>query len=110
MEVTLDSLTDQLRAASTDVSNVTSQFLCLSNTQFLENRVYEDDDDDDDDGKEIPSQEKKDEVKVRSVKLHCSGLHQLVSYGNTLSLSLHQGFMKTEEKKLLEVNDLHVCA
>jgi WASH complex subunit FAM21 len=65
MEVTLDSLTDQLRAASTDVSNVTNQFLCLSNTQFLENRVYDDDN-------EIPSEEKKEEVKVRAVMLHCN--------------------------------------
>jgi WASH complex subunit FAM21 len=66
MEVSLDSLVDQLRAASTDVSNVTNQFLCLSNTQFLENRVY-DDDNDNDDNKEIPSEEKKGEAKVRAV-------------------------------------------
>ncbi|PNF28853.1 hypothetical protein B7P43_G04435 [Cryptotermes secundus] len=66
MEVTLDSLMEQLRATSTDVSNVTSQFLCLSDTQFLENRVYDDDNDDDDDKEEekkeeMPSEEKEEE-------------------------------------------------
>jgi WASH complex subunit FAM21 len=59
-EVALDSLMEQLRATSTDVSNVTNQFLCLSNTQFLENRVY------DDDEKEMPPEEKKEEAKVRA--------------------------------------------
>jgi hypothetical protein len=62
MEVALDSLMEQLRATSTDVGNVTNQFLCLSNTQFLENRVY--DDADDDDEKEIPPEKKKEETKV----------------------------------------------
>jgi hypothetical protein len=70
MEVTLNSLTDQLSAAATDVSNVTNQFLCLSNTQFLENRVYDDDNDDD---KEMPQEEKKEEVKVRGVMYTISG-------------------------------------
>jgi WASH complex subunit FAM21 len=69
-EVALDSLMEQLKATSTDVGNVTNQFLCLSNTQFLENRVYddddEDDDDDDDEEKEMPPEEKKEEAKVRA--------------------------------------------
>ncbi|XP_069691240.1 WASH complex subunit 2 isoform X2 [Periplaneta americana] len=58
-EVALDSLIEQLKATSTDVSNVTNQFLCLANTQFLENRVYDDDD------KETP-EEKKEESKPKT--------------------------------------------
>jgi hypothetical protein len=115
MEVTLDSLMEQLRATSTDVSNVTSQFLCLSDTQFLENRVYDDDNDDDDkneeeeeEEEEMPSEEK--EAKVRAVVLHSSIFHQLISYRNTVTFSLHQVVMKTEEKKVLEINILYVCA
>lgn len=71
MEVTLDSLMEQLRATSTNVSNVTSQFLCLSDTQFLENRVYDDadggddDDADGDDMKEMPLEEKEEELKSK---------------------------------------------
>jgi hypothetical protein len=115
MEVTLDSLMEQLRATSTDVSNVTSQFLCLSDTQFLENRVYDDDDDDndnedDEEEKLMPSEEKEEEAKVRAVMWHCNISHQLISYRNTLALPLHQVVMKIEEKKVLEINSLYVCA
>jgi WASH complex subunit FAM21 len=76
METALDSLVAQLEATATDVNNVTNQFLCLSNTQFLENRVYDDDDDDDDgdddynmnsDYKGMCSEEKKEVAKVRAV-------------------------------------------
>jgi hypothetical protein len=79
VETALDSLMAQLGTTATDVNNVTNQFLCLSNTQFLENRVYDDDDDgggdddnDDEDnsnggGKEMLPEEKKEEAKVRAV-------------------------------------------
>ncbi|KAJ9595725.1 hypothetical protein L9F63_013088, partial [Diploptera punctata] len=59
-EVALDSLMEELRATSTSVNNVTNQFLCLANTQFVENRVY------DDDEKETPPEEKKEEEKPKS--------------------------------------------
>ena len=69
METALDSLMAQLGTAATDVNNVTNQFLCLSNTQFLENRVYDDDDDDNNnsDDKEMLPEQKKEEAKVRAV-------------------------------------------
>lgn len=69
METALDSLMAQLGTSATDVNNVTNQFLCLSNTQFLENRVYDDDDDDNNNGdnKEMLLEQKKEEAKVRSV-------------------------------------------
>jgi WASH complex subunit FAM21 len=74
VETALDSLMGQLGTTATDVNNVTSQFLCLSNTQFLENRVYDDDDDDDDNDdnnnggdKEMLPEAKKEEVKGRAV-------------------------------------------
>ena len=69
METALDSLMAQLGTTATDVNNVTNQFLCLSNTQFLENRVYDDDDDDNNNGddKEMLPEQKKEEVKVRAV-------------------------------------------
>jgi hypothetical protein len=59
----------QLGTSATDVNNVTNQFLCLSNTQFLENRVYDDDDDDNNNGgdKEMLPEQKKVEAKVRSI-------------------------------------------
>jgi hypothetical protein len=59
----------QLGTTATDVNNVTNQFLCLSNTQFLENRVYDDDDDDNNNGddKEMLPDQKKEEAKVRTV-------------------------------------------
>jgi len=59
----------QLGTTATDVNNVTNQFLCLSNTQFLENRVYDDDDDDNNNGddKEMLQDQKKEEAKVRAV-------------------------------------------
>jgi hypothetical protein len=60
----------QLGTSATDVNNVTNQFLCLSNTQFLENRVYDDDDDDDNNNgvdKEMLPEQKKEEAKVRSI-------------------------------------------
>jgi len=68
METALDSLMAQLGTTATDVNNVTNQFLCLSNTQFLENRVY-DDDDDNNNGvdKEMLPEQKKEEAKVRAV-------------------------------------------
>jgi hypothetical protein len=110
MEVTLDSLTEQLRATSADVGNVTNQFLCLSDTQFLENRVYDDDDNEDDGDKEMPSEEKREEAKVRAVILRYNVSHQLICYRNILTLSLHQVVMKTEQKKVLKINVLHVYA
>lgn len=69
METALDSLMAQLGTTATDVNNVTNQFLCLSNTQFLENRVYDDDDDDNNNGddKEMFPEQKKEEAKVRAV-------------------------------------------
>ena len=71
METALDSVMAQLGTTATDVNNVTNQFLCLSNTQFLENRVYDDDDDDDDNNngndKEMLPEQKKEETKVRAV-------------------------------------------
>lgn len=57
----------QLGTTATDVNNVTNQFLCLSNTQFLENRVYDDDDDNNGDDKEMLPEQKKEETKVRAV-------------------------------------------
>ena len=70
METALDSVMAQLGTTATDVNNVTNQFLCLSNTQFLENRVYDDDDDDDNnngDDKEMLPEQKKEEAKVRAL-------------------------------------------
>jgi WASH complex subunit FAM21 len=69
VETALDSLMAQLGTTATDVNNVTNQFLCLSNTQFLENRVYDDDDDDNNNGddKEMLPEQKKEEAKVRAV-------------------------------------------
>lgn len=68
METALDSLMAQMGTTATDVNNVTNQFLCLSNTQFLENRVYDDDDDDNNNGddKEMLPEQKKEEAKVRA--------------------------------------------
>lgn len=58
----------QLGTTATDVNNVTNQFLCLSNTQFLENRVYDDDDDNNNgDDKRMLAEQKKEEAKVRAV-------------------------------------------
>jgi len=70
VETALDSVMAQLGTTATDVNNVTNQFLCLSNTQFLENRVYDDDDDDDNSNggdKEMLPEQKKEEAKVRAV-------------------------------------------
>lgn len=69
VETALDSVMAQLGTTATDVNNVTNQFLCLSNTQFLENRVYDDDDDDDNnngDDKEMLPEQKKEEAKLKS--------------------------------------------
>jgi hypothetical protein len=96
---------EQLRATSTDVSNVTNQFLCLSNTQFLENRVY------DDDEKEITPEERKEEVKVRAelCKLYTLLYYKLTMHGaahlffscrNKLMASFSQGVnINTEQHK-----------
>ncbi|PSN44867.1 WASH complex subunit 2 [Blattella germanica] len=77
-EVALDSLMEQLRATSTDVSNVTNQFLCLANTQFVENRVY------DDDEKETPPEEKKEEEKVSIILFSFCEILYIISVVNIL--------------------------
>jgi len=68
VETALDSLMAQMGTTATDVNDVTNQFLCLSNTQFLENRVYDDDDDDNNNGddKEVLPDQKKEEAKLKS--------------------------------------------
>ncbi|XP_063220287.1 WASH complex subunit 2-like isoform X2 [Bacillus rossius redtenbacheri] len=43
-EVALNSLVDGMKSTAVDISNVTNTFLMLTNTQFVENRVYDDDD------------------------------------------------------------------
>lgn len=48
----------EVKSATTEVHNVTNMFLMLSNTQFVENRVY------DDEEKETPREEKKVDTKV----------------------------------------------
>ncbi|XP_021933129.1 WASH complex subunit 2-like isoform X4 [Zootermopsis nevadensis] len=94
-EVTLDSLMEQLRATSTDVSNVTNQFLCLSNTQFLENRVY---DDDEDDEKGVPPEEKKEEAKqIKSKEEQEAEVVARVREALTLGISILDNMFDTVE-------------
>ncbi|KAK7793909.1 hypothetical protein R5R35_011843 [Gryllus longicercus] len=61
-EVALDKLVEDLKTTSTSVQNATNTFLFLANTQFVENRVY------DDDEKETPPEEKKDDVSLPKSK------------------------------------------
>ncbi|XP_066991441.2 WASH complex subunit 2 [Anabrus simplex] len=58
-EVSLNKLIEELKTTSTEISNVTNSFLALANTQFVENRVY------DDDENENSSEDKKEEEKIR---------------------------------------------
>lgn len=61
-EVALDKLMEDMKTTSINVQNVTNTFLSLANTQFVENRVY------DDDEKETPVEEKVEDMKKTKSK------------------------------------------
>lgn len=50
-EKALDTLAEEISTLTSDINTTNNKFLCLANTQFVENRVYEDDD------KETPQDE-----------------------------------------------------
>lgn len=56
----MDSLVEEVNTLTSDVNTTNNKFLCLANTQFVENRVYDDDD------KETPQDEPVPEKKVSS--------------------------------------------
>ena len=59
-QCSMNELVNSFEETSTIVHNVTNQFLAIQNSQFVENRVYDD---------ETPSEEKKLEIKVCFHKL-----------------------------------------
>lgn len=54
-QASINELLSSYEETSTTINNVTNQFLALQNSQFVENRVYDD---------ETPTDEKKIETKV----------------------------------------------
>lgn len=59
-EKSLDTLAEEISTLTSDVNTTNNKFLCLANTQFVENRVYDDDD------KETPQDEPVPKTQVLS--------------------------------------------
>lgn len=58
-EKALDSLVEEVNTLTAEANTTNNKFLCLANTQFVENRVYDDDD------KETPHDEQVTEKKTK---------------------------------------------
>ncbi|XP_034247704.1 WASH complex subunit 2 isoform X2 [Thrips palmi] len=67
-EKALDTLVEETSTLTSDVNTTNNKFLCLANTQFVENRVYDDDDKETPQDESVPKTQSKEETEARMLQ------------------------------------------
>ncbi|KAK3928446.1 WASH complex subunit 2 [Frankliniella fusca] len=83
-EKSLDVLNEEINTLTSELNNTNNKFLCLANTQFVENRVYDDDDKETPQAESAPEKKSKEETEAKMLQKVREALSMSVAVLDTM--------------------------
>ncbi|XP_026277014.2 WASH complex subunit 2 isoform X1 [Frankliniella occidentalis] len=83
-EKSLDLLNEEINTLTSELNNTNNKFLCLANTQFVENRVYDDDDKETPQTEAAPEKKSKEETEAKMLQKVREALSMSVAVLDTM--------------------------